>query len=349
MFNPALSARSVHPAALSQAEIAAWERLSATHAHLATPFLSVHYARAVGAAGMDARVCVLSEGTQIRAFFPYQFADRWMRALGAAERIGGELCDAFGLIAAPDLHIAPEQLLHLASLHYVSFSHLGQEQLAHGLPGEQPRTALRVRIAPGTGAPLAGIASVGAAYIEESAAIRRRAESELGPLRFEFDALGARPDLAAELVAELIAQKRAVYRADGAADMLAAPVTQRVLARLASCRFDSCRGVLSRLYAGDRWLGAHFGIMGHGTLIWWLHAHDPALRRYDPERLLLHSLIDAARTEGFRILDRGEGDTPAKRAVHSDTYPLYRGEWHSGALAGRAAHALNRVRWRLRG
>lgn len=343
----AYTSRVLAPLNLSSQQRARWESFSAQNPLLASPYLSLHYSIAMAQAGMDARVAVLFSGEEIVGFLPYQFSSPAMRALGAAERIGGELCDSFGLIAAPGVRIDPATLLRLAQINYLSFSHLEQPQIDLGLSGEQPRTGLRVAVAeaeqaPG-GDPLAAVASVTPALLAQAAANAAEVERQLGPLHFSFD----HPDRRAQRLDEVIALKRQQYQREGGADMLAASVKQRALQLLGSCQADSCRTIISTLHAGETWLASHFGIMGHGMLVWWFPVHNPDFARFAPADMLMHATIRAAGAHGVTVFDKGEGDTPAKRVLHSEAYPLYRGVWRNGSLSGVLADGVQRVRWRL--
>src|SRR5579875_3171237 len=105
MLDVALDAYVKNIADLSASEIEEWERLSNEEAQNASPFLSAHFARAIAESGVDARVCVIHDDRGIAAFFPYMYANAWNRTWKAAERIGGELTDSFGLVAHNDFRI----------------------------------------------------------------------------------------------------------------------------------------------------------------------------------------------------------------------------------------------------
>ncbi len=50
-------------------------------------------------------MAVVHEGSNIQAFLPFQFHSAWHQRLRLAERIGGNLSDAAGVIGWPDLWI----------------------------------------------------------------------------------------------------------------------------------------------------------------------------------------------------------------------------------------------------
>lgn len=328
---------------LSPEETQAWERFSATQPHLASPFMSAHFARAVAEGGADARVCIIRERDEIAAFFPFFYTGRLARMFGVAQRIGGEMADCFGVAAAGGFRTSPEELLRLAKINYLSFSHLNDTQLQHGLTGGQPRVGLRTRLDPRTVPVLDSIPSIGRHYLKESARRTRKLVEEVGPMRFEFDVQQDR----AQALELLIRQKRAQYQASGVTDSLEEEWKRHTLARLLDYRFESCRGVLSTLYAGDAWIASHFGIMGNGILHMWFPVYNQEYAKYSPGRLLLHAIIEASREAGFATIDRGEGDTPIKREIANEEYQLYRGIWQGRSPLTPLVHNFTRLRWRL--
>lgn len=338
-----LSARTCAPAALQAHELAAWAQLNASVPALASPFLSAQYAQAVQAAGQDARVCVISRGGKPVAFLPYQLPDRITALLRSAEPAGAEMTDYFGLVAEPGLRIAPGQLLALARLNYLNFSHLDASQLAYGLAGEQPRTGLRVRLDRHAEAPLQVLLADNRKYRNDSDRRARQLVKEVGPIEFVFDVQEGR----AAVLAELVAHKRAQYARTGAFDALAAPWRQRLLEQLLAVRAPGCRSVLSTLSAGGEWVAKHYGLLGNGQLQYWLPVYNPAMSKYAPGRLLIHSIIEASGAEGIDVIDRGEGDTPSKREIANEEHQFLRGVWQTGTLAGQAARALQSLKWRL--
>lgn len=328
---------------LSPEEIRAWEYFSATQRHVASPFMSAHFARAVAESGVDARVCIVRDHEEITAFFPFLYENKWASRFGIAQRIGGELTDAFGLIANSSFRTSSDELLRLAKINYLSFSHLDEAQLRHGLAGGQPRVGLRTFIDPQALPVLNSISSIGKHYLKESARRTRKLTEEVGPIRFEFNVESNRSQ-ALEL---LIQKKRAQYKSSGAPDSLRESWKRNTLARLLEYRFNTCQGVLSSLYAGDAWIASHFGIMGNGVLHMWFPVYNQEYSKYSPGRLLLHAIIESCRTAGFNTIDRGEGDTPIKREIANQEYKLYRGVWQSRSPISPLVHNFNRLRWRF--
>lgn len=328
---------------LSPEELQAWERFSTTQPQLASPFMSAHYARAVAESGADARVCIIRDDNEISAFFPYLYTGRLAGAFGVAERIGGELTDTFGVVADSEFRTTPQELLRLAKINYLNFSHLPASQLRHGLEASQPRVGLRTRLDPRTVPVLDSVPSIGKHYLKESVRRTRKLNEDVGPLRFEFNVEQDR----SQALDLLIRRKRAQYQASGAADSLRERWKRNTLARLLAYRFDTCQGVLSSLYAGDTWIASHFGIMGNGILHMWFPVYNQDYAKYSPGRLLLHGIIESCREGGFATIDRGEGDTPIKREIANEEYQLYRGIWQSRSPLTPLVHNMTRLKWRL--
>ena len=337
------SARTVAPQALHPHEVARWEELCRTVPALASPFLSVHYARAVAASGVDVRVCVISRDGAPRAFLAYQMAGRLGHWLHSAEPAGGAMTDYFGLVAEPGLVLEPALLLRLARLNYLAFSHLDETQRQLGLDGEQPRTGLRVRLDHGAGAPLDALLAERHKYRKDSERRMRQVSAEVGPLAFVFDAAADR----AGLLDQLVEHKRAQYARTGAPDALAQPWKTRLLAELSGYRFDSCRALLSTLAAGDQWLAMHIGLVGNGVLQYWLPVYNPALSKYAPGRLLIHHIIAGSAAAGIHTIDRGEGDTASKRELANEEHQFLRGVWQNQSPSSLIAKGLNSIKWRL--
>lgn len=328
---------------LTQAEVEAWDHLSAVTTSARSPFMSVHFARAVAESGMDARVCVLHQSNEIRAFFPYQYSSKLGGWLKTAERIGGELSDSFGVVAQNGFQIEPEALLRLAHINYIHFTHLDESQLGHGLRGEKPRTGLRIQLDQAADNPLKTAHSVNRRYLKDTERRQRKLCDEVGPITFLFDVEQDRDDL----LSELVRKKREQYKSSGVDDALASQWKRQTLHHLSNYRFATCRGILSTMFAGDKWIASHFGLMGNGIFHLWLPVYNPEFSKYAPGRLLLHHILESSGTHGIHKIDRAEGDTPTKRETANEEYKLYRGVWKNKTGASQISHRFNQVKWKL--
>jgi CelD/BcsL family acetyltransferase involved in cellulose biosynthesis len=338
-----LKSRVVSVLDLDRAELHAWDELCRSCPQFSSPFLSPEYARSVASSRPNVYACVILAGGQPVGFLPFQFRDAFHKLLRAAERVGEEMTDRFGMIARPGLRTDPATLLRLAGLKYFYFTHLEEEQFAYGLYGGQPERGVNIRL-DGACSYWEDLRRRDKKLACDTERRRRQMEQAHGLLRFCFAEADVHRGL--EL---LIERKREQYRRTGRPDALAAPWKRSLLRALAACRSENCSGILSTLYAGDTWVASHFGIRSRTVLQYWFPVYNPALSRFAPGRLLLMCVIHAAAGAGIQIIDRGAGDTPAKREMGNAPRLYYRGEWllaSPESLACRIAHSL---RWRLAG
>ena len=145
----------------------------------------------------------------------------------------------------------------------------------------------------------------------------------------------------------LIAQKRRQFSRTGVVDGLAAPWKQQLLHRLLKLSLPQCRGVLASLYAGDTWLASHFGLAGLDMLQYWFPVYNDEAAKYAPGRLLAKWLIDRAPEFKVTTIDRGAGDTPAKRNFANFSHVFRRGTWFRDDVRSLLPRAVYSISWRL--
>jgi len=337
------TARNITPSNLSVAEIAIWENLATTLPSLSSPFLSPHYARAVAASGIDVKVCVIYQRDKICAFFPYQFRNRFLSYTKVAEPVGGEMTDYFGMIAEPGFRIRPTDLLRLAQINYLNFSHLDESQLGYGLSGEQPRTGLRARLNNTGERPLDTLLYERHRYLKDSERCARKLLNDFGSVEFVFDQQHNRQ----QVLENLVSQKREQYKRTNVPDSLKHSWKTNLLHKLSECQFSTCRGVLSTLSVGGKLIATHFGVMGNGIFQYWFPVYDPDYGKYAPGRLLLHKIIESSPLNSIHTIDHGEGDTSSKRELANDEHQYFRGVWHNRSVTSHVTRGLFSIKWRL--
>jgi CelD/BcsL family acetyltransferase involved in cellulose biosynthesis len=326
------------PDALLKTDEEVWGQL-ASHDPLA--FLTYPYMRAVASCVPSARVCRIMQNGRTVAFFPFQYRSAVHAAVGIGERLGGELSDYFGLIAEPGFRIEEKLLLRLSGLRSLYFSHLDESQVECGLAGEKPEVGHRIDFPHGGEVFWKERERSDKKFTSDTERRERKLIRECGPIRFVFSEDD--PDQALD---RLIADKRAQYHRTQVADVLSEKRTQDILHALCRTRDAQCSGIVSTLHAGDTWVASHFGLRCGSTLHYWFPVYNPALKAYAPGRILLKHIIQDSQANGLQRIDRGVGDTVAKRDFSTSQHFFYSGLWQRPgiiALSHRVGLALG---WR---
>ncbi len=77
------------------------------------------------------------------------------------------------------------------------------------------------------------------------------------------------------------------------------------------------RGVLSMLYAGDKPIAGHFGLVHGGVLSEWFPAYDAGYSKYSPGLIQLVAMSEDAAGLGVRLIDLGKGAKQYKEQLKS--------------------------------
>ncbi len=340
---PTYRSRVVPAGALSQADIQRWSALLEAQYPKGNAFLSPAFAQGAARAGADVKACLIEDEVGLAAVFAYQYAPGPGRLLGAAERVGEEMNDSFGLVARPGFAMAPHRLLRLAGLDHLYFTHLPESQRQFGLSGDKPTAGLRIDLAAGADAYWEGLCAADRKFASDTERRLRKAQEQLGPMRFALEV--ADP---AVLLEELLAHKRAQYLRTGKGDWLAAARRGDLLREMARVRAQDCSGCLSALYFGDTWAAMHFGLRSKQTLHYWIPVYNPELNSYAPGRLLLREIIRNGPADGITLIDRGVGESVAKQDFPSLRRIYYSGVWRRNTPAGWTYRLLQSAQWRLR-
>lgn len=330
---------------LDAEHVRAWTELLARHPQHRRAFLAPGYCRAVAAGNPNLRVAILRRDGRVVGVLPFQLKAGVLGTLGVAEPVAGAMSDYFGLVAEPGLRVDVAQLLGRLGLGAMEFSHLDETQMAFGLAGEAPRTGLRTVIGPSGEAFWQQLRVADKKLVVDTERRERKLAAEHGALEFELESSRQEADLAA-----LIALKCSQYTRTGKQHApLFDPANVALLHRLARREDPDCSGLLSVLRAGGRLVAAHFGLRCFDTLHYWFPVYDEAFHAYSPGRILLKQVILAGTDAGIRVIDRGEGDTPAKRDFANEEHLYYRGLWTAPALRGQVARLAMSTAWRLGG
>ena len=337
-----LSSRVVAAGDLTASECGEWEALRCGDERLESPFYSPYYAKAMATVLPHVKVCIVQHHGRNIGFLPYAFPSVAAMLLGAAEPVGGQVSNYFGLIGVPQLRLDSSTLLRLASLQYLIFRNLDETQTDIGLCGEEPRVGLRLRLpVEGSAAYWRALKSNDRKFVADTERLQRQIEKLHGPLRFCYRETNWRPALS-----KLIALKRLQYNRTSHQDALAASWKRAALFSLAETRAPGCSGILSTLYAGDTRIASHFGLRSYETLAYLYPVYDSAFGRYAPGRLLLKYLIDAA-PEGLKVIDFGEGEAQYKLQFGNERHTFYNGIWRLPGWRSAVCRIGTSIRWRI--
>jgi CelD/BcsL family acetyltransferase involved in cellulose biosynthesis len=92
----------------------------------------------------------------------------------------------------------------------------------------------------------------------------------------------------------------------------------------------------------------HFGLRSRQTLHYWFPVYNPALNAYAPGRLLLHAIIHHAADAGITVIDRGVGESAAKRDFASMPRRYFSGAWHRPGPGGWSLRLWQSAQWRMK-
>jgi CelD/BcsL family acetyltransferase involved in cellulose biosynthesis len=325
---------------LTENDISRWTTLLQRVVPLGNAFLSPTFARAAGEAYGRVGVCFLEDGADLVAVLPFQFHSVFASILGAAERVGEEMNDYFGILARDDFRCTPGQLLAFAGLNLFHFSHLGEEQARHGLSGETSRLGLRIELANHGRRYWELLRDRNRKFASDTERRERKAQQTYGALRFSF----AEVDLE-RWFHKLLEEKRRQYRETGRGDWR--PRQMQLLNILRNANSPDCMGTISTLQFGDSWAAIHFGLKSRRTLHYWIPVYNPLLSAYAPGRLLLRQIILHADETGLSVIDRGVGDSHAKRDFPSAQRSYGLGVWQRPGPAALTYRALHSAHWRI--
>ena len=289
----------ITPQSISGALLERWNQLRSQNKVYSSPYFDAEFTKAVGRVRDDVRIVVAEINGQIVGILPFQENSR-----GHAVPAGGMLNDWHGILGKRSPEIL-EQMLKAANLQSFKFHSIdnADRQLkkfvfrefdAHYLDLSDGWEAYRKWV------------------FKHSSTVKRQGqktramEREIGPIRFEFDS--ENPDL----LERLIKLKRTRYQNSNTFDILGVSWAAELLRELHQVREPGFQGLLSVLWAGDEFIGAHFGLLTKDVLHYWFPVYDRRFHKYSPGTQLLMGSAEKACELGVPKLDLGYGDDDYK-------------------------------------
>jgi CelD/BcsL family acetyltransferase involved in cellulose biosynthesis len=147
----------------------------------------------------------------------------------------------------------------------------------------------------------------------------RRAEREMGPLRFEADA-----DVAT-IFPRLVQWKMEQYARTHVTNVLAFGWTKALLERVLAAEGEAFSGRLSALYMGDTLAAALLSMRSHGVVHAWFSAYDPELARLSPGIVFWLEMARVYSEQGIGRVDLGKGPERYKQEIMSGAIDLAEG------------------------
>lgn len=299
-----LTVETVAAAALAAADVALWSALQAADPAFASPLLSPWFAMAVGRVREDASVSIFRRGDRAVGFFAHH-----RRPGGFGRPIGAPFADYHAMVGLRGAFDAPVDIVGLSGLK--AFRH-------GGLVDPNGQFPVQADAVEGFSIDLTGTTPDD--YLEA-----RRAASPkkfknyrrlLNRLR-EFGPLSLRADTDLAAFETLLRWKRDQFHRTGAQDVLRPAWATRLMHDLFEMRQGPMTGLMLTLRAGDRLVGAHFGVRqeidGRGVFHPWIASTDPDLAAFSPGNAFLDQAIRAMPELGLSIYDLGVGHDHYKR------------------------------------
>lgn len=329
--------------AITPTEVALWTSMISGQESLRRSYLSQAFCHAVARGNPRVRVVLAYESSECFALLPLQRAAGILGRLGVWEPVGGIMTDYFGVVCKPAGTVNINELLAACKIGLVLFSHLDETQNAFGLTGTKHRIGLRTKINGRGETHWEQLKVSNKKLANDTERRERKLATDHGEIAFEFQSSNAAADLE-----ELIALKKAQYDRTGKARApLFDEANAQLLRDLLHKQDEFCCGVLSTLRVGGRLVAAHFGLRCGSVLHFWFPGYAKEFAAYSPGRILFRHVISAGSTMGISTLDRGEGDTPAKRDFSNEEHGFQSGIWRAAGVRGLVARLALAIYWRL--
>ena len=313
--------------------VSKWAEFQADDPVLHSPFLRPEFTQAVAAVRRDVEVAVMYEGSEIIGFLPDQ-RSRW----NVGQPVGSHLSDRQAVIARRGTTWSAEAIIRACGLAAWDYYQLAAEQTAMEGHHAQVDEAVYMNLENGYEAYERGRRAAGSEKFKQLGKLKRRAEREIGPVRFELH------DEQRDVLEHLLAWKSAQYRATGATDVFALDWVVRLLQHVIAERDDDFRGLLSALYIGERLAAVELGLRSGSVLHGWFPAYSRDFAFYSPGLLLTVELAKVAPEHGITRLDLGRNNLPYKSSFASDRYYVARGSVAVRPLASLSRKLVTNMR-----
>ena len=233
--------------------------------------------------------------------------------------VGWPGADFQGPIQAAGRTVSLRAMMTALGVRRLAFDHMHGSAVEFTPWVESSRPSPFIDVAGGLDQYLARASRSGRDNLGQARRRARKAERELGPLRFV--AMSDDHDL----LDQVIALKRGQYAATGARDDFSDARHVDLVHDILDRRDPAFAGALSAVWVGDRLLAAHFGMRSGAVLHWWFPVYDPALAGFAPGWVLLRELIGGAPDLDLGRIDLGRGEDEYKRRAMTGQTTVHQG------------------------
>ncbi|MES1197513.1 MAG: GNAT family N-acetyltransferase [Pseudomonadota bacterium] len=301
----------IHPKELDRSEVALWRALQP-----ASPYLTPEWAKIVGRARDDARVCVINHGA---AFLGVQRPSRF-----AAMGLGAPIADYQGIVG--DVRLEPRALCAALKVGRIDFTNAPAGQSLFRAVGQEGSWI--VDTSGGAAAYRAGLKERRGEFLRQMDKKRRKFEREKGRYIFTADSRDA-----AHFEVMLVL-KNAQLKRTGQPEIWSTHWVRQVLEATFEAQSPHFAGGLFTLTMDDRLVAANYMLRAGDVLHDWIMVHDNALDAYSPGVELARQAIEWAADQGVREVDFGGGGYQYKRQLSTGQRMLEWGSLSAGSVSG---------------
>lgn len=280
-----------------------WDAIRSTNPALRSPFFSHQFIEAVDEIHGGMETAVAYVGNSLAGILPFH-----RRKKNCAVPIGAGINDAHALMVKPGVHIDCVALLDRLKLTSFAF---------HASPPDAP--GVREFEVGRTKSFLADLTVDELGYehflcatsdsIDRQRQKTRRLQRQQGAIRLEYDCRDS------GLIDYLIELKGEQYRRTHTFNILGVDWIGKLLHRLHEERDGKIRGLLSVLFAGDKPVALHYGLLEGSLLHYWFPVFEPAFAYASPGTILFLEIAREAAARGVAQIDMGYGEQKYKHKL----------------------------------
>jgi CelD/BcsL family acetyltransferase involved in cellulose biosynthesis len=275
-----------------------WHRMVESQTDLVNPFYQPEFFSIAHAVGRPVNVVILSQGSEIVGFFPFErHARKFARPVA--------LCmnDFHGFILQPKFQVNVPELLRAAGLRTWEFDHVPTNQMPDNTSSVPISVSPYVNVSQGFENYRQALSQAGNKHLEKYLKDAKKLEQECGPIQFTLH------NSQQHFVEKLLQWKQAQYQRTQALDIFQQRWAKELIQRILNTQTATFGGLLSTLEVGGECVAIHLGMRSQSVLHYWFpayHATHAAVKFRPGLQLLIH-MLQAMPNHGLTRLDLGKG------------------------------------------